>query len=185
MIIGLAGPASSGKDTVCARLRTWHGFRVASIAERPKLFVGDAFGFTHNQLFGPSSARSEPHPTVRRADGEALTVRYAMQKLADWARDCSPDVWIERVLRDVSDCEDVAISDVRYANEVAAIRARGGRIIRRKHPGAVFDPHPSESELANMPDSAFDACIGRMDTLDHLYFAVDSIVDGWRSELGR
>lgn len=187
MLIGLAGAAGSGKSKVCERLQSAHGFKVLSLAEPIKEFVGRAFGFSDYQLFGPSEARSEPHPTKRMPNGEPLTARIACQVVGtDIARKLDLNVWVDLAMatadwhlkRGISVC----FSDVRYANEIAAIRAAGGRLIRRKSDRPITDMHPSEQELLSMPDSAFDSVIPRMDTLEQLHGIVDTLVAGWRSE---
>jgi hypothetical protein len=57
-IILLAGPASSGKDTVGAYLATHYNAVTIGQADPMKRFVRDVFGFSINQLWGPSEARN-------------------------------------------------------------------------------------------------------------------------------
>lgn len=181
MIVGIAGPAGSGKSLLATALSERHGFRIISIADLPKRFVKDALNFTDHQLYGPSEARSEPHPTVRRADGQPLTARHALQGLADWAMAACPGVWIEHAIRRAEGC-DAVFPDVRYRHELAAIKQVGGIIIRRRLPGPQRDLHASECDLMGVPDSEFAAVIDRYEDKTQLFALVDVLVAGWRSE---
>jgi hypothetical protein len=164
MIVGVAGPKGSGKSLVAEILAERHGFRIVSLAAPIKRIVGELFGFTDQQLYGPSWAREEPHPSLKRPDGQPLTARFALQTLGtDWARQCCDQVWINALFASVKPSERVVCADVRFANEVDAFRQRGAKLIRRRGPTAPTDQHPSERELLSMPDDAFDAVFPRMD----------------------
>lgn len=59
MIISIGGFAGSGKDTACNYLVEKYGFKKTSYAAPLKQMVKIAFGFTDEQLYGPSSKREE------------------------------------------------------------------------------------------------------------------------------
>ncbi len=59
MIIAIGGLAGSGKDTACDYLVEKHGFKKTSFAAPLKQMAKIAFGFTDEQLYGPSSKREE------------------------------------------------------------------------------------------------------------------------------
>lgn len=61
-IIAVCGLAGSGKDTACDHLVAKHGFRKTSFAAPLKQMVKTAFGFTDEQLYGPSSKREKQDP---------------------------------------------------------------------------------------------------------------------------
>jgi hypothetical protein len=187
LLVGCAGPAGSGKSVVAEHLRDRHGFTIVSLADPLKRVVGELFGFTEHQLYGPSYARSEPHPTLRKPDGQPLTARHALQTLGtDWARACCPNVWVERAMRTIRSMPgDVVVPDMRFTNEVDAIRAAGGVLVRRKLSVPVADPHPTERELLAMHDAEFSAVLPRTETLEQLYGQLDVLVSGWKSGLGR
>lgn len=66
----------------------------------------------------------------------------------------------------------VAVTDVRFKNEIKAIKEAGGQVIRIARPGAGLDGsgalHVSETEQAGIPNSEFDAVIQNTGTLDDL-----------------
>jgi hypothetical protein len=66
----------------------------------------------------------------------------------------------------------VVIPDVRFMNEIAAIQAAGGVVIRIVRPGSGLDgaagQHESETEQTLIPDSQFDCVIDNSGTLAEL-----------------
>jgi len=122
-------------------------------------------------------------------EDEYLTPRHALQQLGtEWGRRCYKDVWVDYALRVASVLasdgfyydvktglrfltlaeapsswmkgkKDVAISDVRFLNEVEAIKRKGGKVVRLLRgtglEGAAGQ-HQSEREMGEMPDELFD-----------------------------
>lgn len=222
MIIGLCGLAGSGKDTAADSLVLKHGFVKLAFADPLKRIAKEVYGFTDEQLWGPSQNRNDPDPryprTTRAKDwakalgtvtveaikkefGEDfathfLTPRTSLQLLGtEWGRECYDDTWSSLGLRKAKELdgaegihydakigifrcarpkvEGVAISDVRFWNELYAIQQAGGKVIRIKREGAGLKDaagalHKSEQEQANMPDAYFDAVVQNDGTLDEL-----------------
>lgn len=182
MIVACSGAAGSGKSLVADYLRDRHGFRVVSFAGPLKAIAQQLWGFTDEQLYGPSEARSTPHATIRRPDGSPLTARVALQVLGtDVARQLDTSVWVRAAMAGIRDDEDVCIPDCRFGDELAAIRARGGYVIRRRSTKPITDTHPTEREMSAMPDAAFDACLGFEPSKAVLYGALDCLISGWRA----
>lgn len=186
MIVGVAGLAGSGKSTFARILRDRRAFVEVSLAAPLKRFCGEVFGFSREQLYGPSSERNAIDPRY------GISPRQALQTLGtEWGRALWPDVWIARALRDARQYPAVVISDCRFRNELAAIREAGGVLVRlTRGSGLVGDAgaHASEAEQASIPDDYFDAVIdNRAMTLEELEAAavelVDSIVaDGFMAD---
>ena len=61
-IIGIAGKAGAGKDTVANILVEKFGYAKVSFADPLKRVALDLWGFTEEQLWGPSEKRNEPDP---------------------------------------------------------------------------------------------------------------------------
>lgn len=66
MIIGITGKAGSGKDTVADLLVHEHGFVKVAMADPLKRICMDLFGFSYQQLWGPSKLRDAPDPRFPR-----------------------------------------------------------------------------------------------------------------------
>ncbi len=142
-IVGIAGKAGSGKDTVADYLVTMHGFTKVSFASTLKEMLR-VCGF-------PEPADRDDKE--KNIEGFDFSWRQAAQLLGtEWGRSLDPDLWVkivERNLRRVSD--RVVISDVRFENEAAMIRRqRHGMMLflegRQANLGAAAE-HISEKRL--------------------------------------
>jgi len=164
MIIGISGLANSGKDTAADFLVGRYGFAKTSFADPMKNIARDVFGFSYEQLWGPSEARNAPDKRYPREHGPSfiglpqaciccgvsrtgnqgwvdcepcyLTPRFALQQLGTaWGRTCYPNVWVELAIRNAGH-GDVVIPDVRFKNEVDGLRAAGAYLVRIVRPDA-------------------------------------------------
>jgi hypothetical protein len=134
MIIGITGFIGSGKDTAANYLVAQHGFRRDSFAGALKDAVAQIFGWDRELLEGLTPEAREWREQVdpwwaKRLSMPRLTPRYMLQL---WGTEICrqgfhDDIWIasmENRLRKTVD--DIVISDVRFPNEIAAIRRAGG-----------------------------------------------------------
>ena len=137
MIIGICGFIGSGKDTAANYLVGWHGFRRDSFAGALKDAVASVFGWDRELLEGLTTEarawREQVDPWwAERLGMPHLTPRWVLQY---WGTEVCrqgfhDDIWIaalENRLRQRTG--HTVISDVRFPNEVAAIRNAGGRIV--------------------------------------------------------
>ena len=138
MIIGICGLIGSGKDTIADYLQNIHQFRRESFAHALKDAVAQVFGWDRELLEGRTKESREWRETVdpwwsTRLAMPHLTPRYVLQV---WGTEVArksfhDDIWIaalENKLRKTHD--DVVISDCRFPNEIKAIKAAGGIVIR-------------------------------------------------------
>lgn len=90
-LILLSGTAGSGKDSTARLLIEHHGWVLHSLAGPMKRFAADMFGFTDEQLHGPSKFRNEPDPRWARPcprctgsgdlrEGDSLTMEVKFTK---------------------------------------------------------------------------------------------------------
>lgn len=148
MIVGIAGPAGSGKDTVADYLVQHHGFTKISWAGPLKAGLA-AMGFPE-----PANRDQKEQPI----EGFDFSWREAAQRLGtEFGRFLDPDIWVKLVgkqlLEDPS--RNWVISDVRFENEAALIRAQGGRILRLEGRAADLGGaggHASEKPLVLQHD---------------------------------
>lgn len=137
MIIGICGFIGSGKDTIADYLVNLHGFRRESFANSLKDAVAQVFGWDRTMLEGRTKQAREWRE-VRddwwsRRLGMEITPRWVLQQWGTEVcrRAFHDDIWIaslENKLRNSQD--DVVISDCRFPNEIRAIKAAGGKVIR-------------------------------------------------------
>ena len=138
MIIGLVGLIGSGKDTAAEQLELAWGFRRDSFANTLKDAVASIFHWDRELLQGASAESRAWREQVddwwaERLSIPHLTPRWVLQFFGtDVCRDTlHNDIWVASLERKLmmSD-DDVVISDVRFPNEIDAIKAAGGIIIR-------------------------------------------------------
>lgn len=161
MIIGLAGRARSGKDTVADYLENLTDGTVErdAFADRLKLIAAKTLGVTfHPDDVGTEAVRrwadhlkqnSEIVVLGPSGNVEAkLTGRKFLQRLgAEGIRDClDSDVLVDAVPME-RDCDLLILTDVRFPNEAEAVRAAGGQVWEITRPGTVADSHASEQRL--------------------------------------
>ncbi len=138
MIIGICGFIGSGKDTIADYLVNLHHFRRESFANTLKDAVAQVFGWDRTMLEGRTKQAREWREQVdpwwaARLGMPHLTPRWILQQ---WGTEVCrkgfhDDIWIaslENKLRNSTD--DVVISDCRFPNEIKAIKAAGGLVVR-------------------------------------------------------
>lgn len=146
MIMGIAGFISSGKDTAANYFVAQHGFKRDSFAGALKDAVASVFGWDRELLEGLTPEAREWREQVdpwwsTRLKMPKLTPRWVLQY---WGTNVCrfgfhDDIWIaalENRLRHRNG--HTVISDVRFPNEIQAIRNAGGTIIWVKR-GALPD----------------------------------------------
>ena len=137
MIIGVCGFIGSGKDTIADYLVNFHEFRRESFANTLKDAVSSVFGWDRTMLEGRTKESREWREQVdewwaKRLAMPTLTPRWVLQY---WGTEVCrktfhDDIWIaslENKLRQSKD--NVVVSDVRFPNEIRAIKNLGGKIV--------------------------------------------------------
>lgn len=185
-LVGIAGRAGAGKDTAADVLVKEFGFVKVALADPIKRLVRSLWDWPEEALWGPSEFRNVPDP---RYGG--LTPRKALQHIGtEIGRELDPRLWIRMALETTEALleepelldydrttglfwhpEDapppvtkgVVWPDVRFPNEVEAIRAAGGRIwkIERSFDSIsaneAFRQHVSEAHVDGIEaDSVID-----------------------------
>jgi hypothetical protein len=140
MIIGFVGFISAGKDTAADYLVNYHEFRRDSFASTLKDAVAAVFGWDRTLLEGRTKEAREWREQVDtwwslRLGIKNLTPRWILQY---WGTEVlrgafHDQIWIaslENKMRKTRD--NIVISDVRFPNEITAIKNAGGKVIRIK-----------------------------------------------------
>lgn len=159
-IIGLTGLAGTGKDSAALYLCQEYGFVQAAFADPLRSMVLqflEEAGLDHAWL-------TERRCKERLITGLGVSARALMQTLGtEVGRALHPDLWVRHLgLRLGLDGQPgstpvhdrIVISDVRFGNEAAWLRARGGRLVRlHRDTAAGVRPHASELQVLDLvPD---------------------------------
>lgn len=141
-LIGIAGPAGSGKTTAAEIMVQELGYQQYAFAEPMK----EAMAILGLPEPGCVEDKEKLIP------GRGYSWRLAAQTLAtDWARKLDPDFWVELAKTKLSGKQRVVIADVRFENEAAMIREAGGVVVhllgRRRELEKECSGHVSEQGI--------------------------------------
>ncbi len=196
MVIAVCGARRSGKDTICDRLCSHHGFIKASFATPIKAMVREAFGFTNEQL--ENHAKDEVDARYGITPRRALqflgteVMQYQLQQLLP---QMGREFWSKRLVDkyigpvrggSTPSSNKVVISDMRFLHEYdavrEAVRERHGvlqvwHVERANNPmmhhDVNVDSHASETEWRAIPKFLH---LSNDATIDALYQKVDAAV---------
>lgn len=145
-LIGLTGYAGSGKDTVARMLAEDHGFARYAFADPLRAVLLDVNPWISGNARLADLVRWHGWDRAKR---EYHEVRRLMQAHGEAVRQhVGANVWINALERRMGAEPRVVVSDVRYPNEAAWIRQRGGRVIRIVRPGVgPVNGHASEQPI--------------------------------------
>lgn len=133
IIIGFAGRAGAGKTTAAKHLMEHHGFERVRFAGPLKAMMR-ALGCTEEEVDG---ARKEMPCDLLGG----RTPRQAMQWLGtEWGREMiAPDLWTRAWEYAAAGKPRVVVDDVRFPNEVEAVRRLGGVVVQVVSAGEFAD----------------------------------------------
>src|SRR5690606_12372477 len=151
MLIGLAGYAGAGKDTVGKILIEEHGFRRVAFADKVKELALKIDPWIHMPMTFHNEKLSS---LVQRAGWDLAKreseVREFLQGIGQGVREVlHEEAWIDAALNDYSPYgQHTVITDVRYPNELTVIQENGGVVIWVARPGVEpANDHPSENSV--------------------------------------
>jgi len=177
IIVGIAGKARSGKDTVASYLSSEFGMDVVRFAASLKAGAKAMFDLTDDQIEG--DAKDQPIEWL------GITPRRIMQTLGtEWAQSLRRDIWIRTTDRRISQLRllgieesghwpGAAIPDVRFDHEADWVRSQGGVIVHIRRDVAAVEAHISEKGLHIEPG---DVVIDNNGSIDELFFKVSRAV---------
>jgi hypothetical protein len=212
MIIGIVGLIGSGKGTVGDILVQDYGWVAESFAKPLKDAVATIFDWPRHLLEGDTKESREWRENVDSWWSEALgwevTPRLILQKMGTEAgrNVFGKPLWTSALIKRLSARKNYVITDVRFVNEIEALKGCGGHVIRvRRGPEPDWfpvaqeflktEPHIGSVEipengrwvtetLAKLPhrsewdwvNSQFDSVIYNDGSLDDLKKAVHSTI---------
>lgn|GEM_PF-98824 len=189
ILIGLSGKKGSGKDTAADALVHDFGYERHAFASRLKAAVtrlDPIIDVDDEGIYRYASAVVDHGEERVKAWPEA---RRLLQRMGtEVGRDLFGDsFWVDQTMRDVdASGTPVVITDVRFPNEVQAIRERGGIVVRIERDGLPEDAHPSEHAL---DDYTFDVVIQNEGTVDEFKRDVSerlsSLIDSYGGKSAR
>ena len=168
MILGFAGAARSGKDTVGAYFVKEYMFKHCSFAKPLKEACKVMFGLSDEQI-----ANKE---TIIEPWG--LSPRQMYQKVGiEMRRTIDPNIWLKNVEIEVNKCPGFSfvITDVRFSNEALWIHNRGGKVIKVVRNQELIKDSHHITERGLTPEE-IDYTLINNGTINDLHNAIEDIV---------
>lgn len=177
ILLAFAGKMYTGKDTSADiwsqhynnyvennTLQDYRGYDRIAFADDIKRICKNTFGLTDDDVNTPEGKK-------RTLSVYGKTVRELLQGIGEGLRNTiSPDIWvittmmkIDRLLANGK--THLLVTDVRYPNELSALKSRGFTVIKLIRDTGIVDAHPSEKDLN---DKLFDYVIDNNGTIADL-----------------
>ena len=174
MLIGVAGPKNSGKDTFANRFSLYVPCVIRAFAEPVKRTCKQLFLLTEHQMYDPEAKE-------RVDERWNLTPRQMFQQVGtDYVRrQVDPNFWLKHLefwyQKNNTGSHNIIVPDVRFQNEVDLIHRLGGKVVYIYRPVPLEDIH--ESEVSATQLQHIDYTIENKGTLTEFEIAIDNFVD--------
>ena len=190
MIIGISGKAGSGKDTAAKMLEvlyanpdiSYEDFankRYKNFADIQIVHFADSLKETAQVLFRIGEWETNTQEGKKTTiNWIGKTVRELLQGIGQGLRDAiDPNLWVKILFVNTKDWSNYIIADVRYPNEVYAIKKRNGVLIRIDRKGAGAGNHSSETALDNYKE--WDVHIENNGSIEDLFEAMKIFIKNY------
>lgn len=177
MLIGLTGPARSGKDTVAEHLEESHGFERYALAGPIKEMLHAGLGLSYTEMH--SGVKEDPLLRL----GIDKSPRQLMQTLGtEWGRKhVHPDIWLILAQLHWDQMRlfgrPMVISDVRFENEAHWIRMHGLLVHIVRPDAPRVSAHSSEAGVERLV--SLDHTIHNVGSINDLLEDVDELVESY------
>lgn len=143
LLIGITGPALSGKNTMARHLFLRHGFQIVSFSDPLRAGITTMFDLQEHHFRNP-----EKDMTI---EWIGKSPRELLQTLGtEWGRDLvNRQIWCVHMHRRIRNVlysgKNIVIPDVQFIDDARLICSLGGKIWRVIRPGAETMPHRTHS----------------------------------------
>ncbi|MFJ3588589.1 hypothetical protein ACIQUY_04775 [Streptomyces sp. NPDC090231] len=149
--VGIMGRARSGKDTAGQWLVDNRGYRRVSFADPLKEAALKLDPYTDAENSNERLSELVRIVGWEHAKDQYPEVRRILQELGASIRAIDPEFWLRTALTKVRDANEAGvpavITDVRYPNEAASLRAAGFHLLYIERPDVPQLQHESEGAL--------------------------------------
>ena len=183
MIIGISGKAGSGKDTAAKMLEvlyanpdiSYEDFankRYKNFADIQIVHFADSLKETAQVLFRIGEWETNTQEGKKTTiNWIGKTVRELLQGIGQGLRDAIDfDLWVKILFANTKGWSNYIIADVRYPNEIKAIKERNGILLRIDRKGAGAGNHSSETALDDYKE--WDVHIENNNSIEDLFEAM-------------
>jgi len=178
-LIAFVAGKGAGKSCAAAHLCRAHGYRRLSIGDPLKFALADIFGLSPVQLWGDEKESPDAYWGVSpRRLMQVVGSELFRDRLGELMPQIGHDVWaraFERRLDLAGPSSHIVVDDVRFENEAALIRRRGGILVRlERRPREPVDGHQSEAVGARI---SCDFVIDNNGSLKDLHARLNDLIN--------
>lgn len=181
LLIGFLAKKRHGKDTIADYLVKKYDFVKESFASPIKESLKKMFLFSEDQVNGDLKEVEDPRWKVSpRKVMQFFGTEIARNQFSQIMPHIGNNFWLQHFIFRMEDLVKsgknmIALSDVRFPNEVALVKEQGGIVIKIVRPGqTIKDEHESERLIDEIKD--YDYLIVNDGTLEDLYKKVDDLL---------
>ncbi len=147
-----------GKDTACEHLQQKYGGKVMNFA-----------GPLYDILEFACDRANIPYRKDRK---------FLQWVGTEWGRSIDENIWIDAMMNDIEHSKEsnIFVSDVRFPNEMEALRKAGFTLVRLVRNIDINDDHVSENILLDTPPEKWDYIMDNNGSLEDLYGKLEMIV---------
>lgn len=148
MIIGICGKMHSGKDTLGQMIQQIDPeFKIKKFATNVKKIASLMTGFSEDS-FESQEFKNSYLGEEWVCKGQPITVRHFLQTMAQTVRNnFNENAWINATFSDYKPSDKWVITDVRFLNEVVAIKKKSGILVKITRETHDKSNHVSERAL--------------------------------------
>ena len=190
MIIGISGKAGSGKDTAAKMLEvlyanpdiSYEDFvnkRYKNFADIQIVHFADTLKETAQVLFRIGEWETNTQEGKKTTiNWIGKTVRELLQGIGQGLRDAiDSDLWVKILFANTEGWTNYIIADVRYPNEIKAIKERNGILLRIDRKDAGAGNHSSETALDDYKE--WDVYIENNSSIKDLFEAMKIFIKNY------
>ena len=190
MIIGISGKAGSGKDTAAKMLEvlyanpdiSYEDFankKYKNFADIQIVHFADSLKETTQVLFRIGEWETNTQEGKKTTiNWIGKTVRELLQGIGQGLRDAiDPNLWVKILFANTEGWTNYIIADVRYPNEIKAIKERNGILLRIDRKGAGAGNHSSEAALDDYKE--WDVHIENNGSIEDLFEAMKIFIKNY------
>jgi hypothetical protein len=156
-IVAICGAMNSGKDTIAAELQS-------QLKETCKVSLRSFGSYVKDHICNTFNINLELIESWKRVDVAPPTFDRPMRELLQHVGDLrtfQPTYWVNKLLRELPSSGLIIVTDVRYENELQALKQRGAYVLSVVRPSLpaknASTPHSSENELVKWIDECFES----------------------------
>ena len=181
-LIGILGRKRSGKDTLGSYMIEKYGYERYAFADPIKEILKTMFDLSESQLNENKEDIDERWGVSPRTILQTFGTEICRNDITKYIQNLKLDnetLWIKlfRIFYEKNKDKDIVVTDVRFLDELNAIKSLGGRIVKINRDNLDYDGHSSEKDIDNYNPDLIYYNIDNNYTFDDLYSQIDTLLN--------